>query len=64
MHRFKNNPHLNTMMYEILLLIGATGVCAGLILLRISFSPVLHPDAEFIINLLSTICSENGTHET
>ena len=52
------------MMHEILLLIGAAGMVAGLILLRIRFSPSLHPDAKFFMNLLLMNCSENGTHET
>jgi hypothetical protein len=52
------------MMHEILLLIVAAGMVVGLMLLRIRFSSVLHPDAKLLINLLSTICSENGTHET
>jgi hypothetical protein len=51
-------------MHEILFLFGSIGLVAGLILLRIRFSPVLHPDAELFINLLSMYCSESGTHET
>jgi hypothetical protein len=51
------------MMHKILLLIGAAGMVVGLILLRIRFSPILHPDAKLFMNLLWMNCSENGTHE-
>ena len=51
-------------MHEFLLLIGAAGMVAGLILLRIRLSPILHPDAKLFMNLLLMNCSENGTHET
>jgi hypothetical protein len=52
------------MMHEIFLLIGAAGLVAVLILLRIRFSPSLHPYAKLFMNLLWKNCSENGTHET
>jgi hypothetical protein len=50
------------MMHEILYLLGATGMVAGLILLRFKFSPILHPDAKLFMNLLWLNCPENGTH--
>jgi hypothetical protein len=30
--------------------------------LRIRYFPVLHPDAELLIDLLSIICAEEGKH--
>jgi hypothetical protein len=40
-------------MYNFFLLIGAVLIVVMLIYLRLRCSPVLHPDAELFVNLLS-----------
>ena len=47
-------------MYNLLLIVGSILIVIGLIVMRVRYLPVLHPDAELFINLLSMNCSEKG----
>ena len=51
-------------MYHPFLIIDFILIVVGLIFVRIRGLPVLHPDTELFINLLSMICSEKGKHKT
>jgi hypothetical protein len=47
-------------MYNTFLILGSIFIVIGLIVLRIRFSPVLHPDAKLYIHLLSIIGWQKG----
>ena len=47
-------------MYHIFLIVGSIIIVMGLMFLRIRYLPVLHPDAELFIDLLSMSCSSKG----
>ena len=51
-------------MNNLFLIVGSVFIVLGLILLRIKYSPVLHPDGELFIDLLSIICSEKEKHNS
>ena len=51
-------------MYKLFLLVGSIVIVVGLIFLRIRCSPVLHPDAELFINLLSMNCLEERKYKS
>ena len=63
--RFLNFKHLvlKDTMYNLFLIVGSIVIVVGLIFFRIRCWPVLHPEAELFINLLSTYCSEKGKHK-
>jgi len=50
-------------MYIFFIIVGAIIIVVGLIVLRVRCWPVLHPDAELFINLLSMNCSEKGKYK-
>jgi hypothetical protein len=49
-------------MHNLFLITGSIFIVIMLILFRIKYSPVLHPDAKLLIHLLSVIGSEKGRH--
>ena len=47
-------------MHNLFLIAGSVFIVLGLMILRIRYSPVLHPDAKLFIDLISIICLEKG----
>lgn len=50
-------------MYNLFLIVGSILIVIGLIIARVRWLPVLQPDAELFINLLSMNCSEETRHK-
>jgi len=50
-------------MYHPFLIIGFILIVIGLVFIRIRYLPVLHPDTELLINLLSNLNSEKKAQE-
>ena len=60
MFRINYGLTFKEIMHNLFLIAGSVFIVLGLMILRIRYSPVLHPDAELFIDLISIICSEKG----